>query len=114
LSVLFVLAERRAAEPIIPLAVFRDRNFNVSTAAGLLVGVTMFGAIGYLPTHLQMTFGADATTAGILMVPMMGAMLVSSLGTGWLVSRYGRYKWMPIAGSVAITVALALLGTLTP
>lgn len=114
LSVLFVLAERRAAEPIIPLAVFRDRNFNLSTASGLLVGVTMFGAIGYLPTHLQMTFGADATFAGILMVPMMGLMLVSSLGTGWLVSAFGRYKWMPIAGSLLVAVALALLGTLTP
>jgi MFS family permease len=114
LSVLFVFAERRATEPIIPLALFRDRNFNITTGAGLLVGVTMFGAIGYLPTHLQMTFGADATFAGILMVPMMGSMLVSSLGTGWLVSKYGRYKWMPIAGAALIAVGLALLGTLTP
>ncbi|WP_111719342.1 MDR family MFS transporter [Homoserinimonas sp. OAct 916] len=113
-STLFVFFERRAVEPIIPPALFRDRNFNLTTAAGLLVGVTMFGAIGYLPTHLQMTFGADATLAGILMVPMMGAMLVSSLGTGWLVSRYGRYKWMPIAGALLIGLALVLLGTLTP
>lgn len=114
LAVLFVIAERRAVEPIIPPALFRDRNFNLTTAAGLLVGVTMFGAVGYLPTHLQMTFGADATLAGMLMVPMMGLMLVSSLGTGWLVSKYGKYKWMPIAGSVAIAVALVLLATLTP
>lgn len=114
LSVLFVIAERRAAEPIIPPALFRDRNFNLATFGGLLVGVTMFGAIGYLPTHLQMTFGADATVAGLLMVPMMGAMLAASLGTGWLVSKYGRYKWMPIAGAAAITAALVLLGTLTP
>lgn len=113
-AVLFVFAERRAAEPIIPPVLFRDRNFNLSTAGGLLVGVTMFGAIGYLPTHLQMTFGADATVAGLLMVPMMGAMLVTSLGTGWLVSKYGRYKWMPIAGAAAIALGLALLGTLTP
>lgn len=114
LSLLFVIAERRAVEPIIPPALFRDRNFNLTTAAGLLVGVTMFGAIGYLPTHLQMTFGADATMAGILMVPMMGMMLVSSLGSGWLVSIYGRYKWMPIAGAALIAVSLALLATLTP
>ena len=114
LSVLFVLAERRAAEPIIPPALFRDRNFNLATSAGLLVGVTMFGAIGYLPTYLQMTFGADATAAGILMVPMMGMMLVTSLGSGWLVSKYGRYKWMPIAGAVLITVGLVLLGLMTP
>lgn len=114
LAVLFVIAERRAVEPIIPPALFRDRNFNLTTAAGLLVGVTMFGAIGYLPTHLQMTFGADATVAGILMVPMMGMMLVSSLVSGWLVSAYGRYKWMPIAGATLIAVSLALLATLTP
>ncbi len=114
LGALFAFAESRAAEPIIPPALFRDRNFNITTAAGLLVGVTMFGAIGYLPTHLQMTFGADATVAGLLMVPMMGAMLVSSLGTGWLVSKYGRYKWMPLAGAAAIACALVLLGTLTP
>lgn len=114
LSALFVVAERRAVEPIIPPALFRDRNFNLTTAAGLLVGVTMFGAIGYLPTHLQMTFGADATVAGILMVPMMGMMLVSSLGSGWLVSAFGRYKWMPIVGAALIAVALGLLATLTP
>lgn len=114
LAVLFVFAERRAAEPIIPPALFRDRNFNLTTAAGLLIGVTMFGAIGYLPTHLQMTYGANATVAGLLMVPMMGAMLVSSLGTGWLVSKYGRYKWMPLTGAALIAGALVLLGTLTP
>lgn len=114
LGVLFVLVERRAAEPIIPLGLFRHRNFNLTTSAGLLVGVTMFGAIGYLPTHLQMTLGRDATTAGLLMVPMMGMMLVSSLGTGWLVSAYGRYKWMPITGSALIAGALLSLGTLTP
>ena len=114
LGALFVFAESRAAEPIIPLALFRHRNFILTTTAGLLVGVTMFGAIGYLPTHLQMTLGRDATSAGLLMVPMMGMMLVSSLGTGWLVSAYGRYKWMPIAGSALIACALASLSTLTP
>lgn len=114
LAALFVFVERRAAEPILPPTLFHDRNFNLTTAAALLVGVTMFGVNGYLPTYLQMTLGADATAAGILMVPMMGAMLVSSVGSGWLVSAYGRYKWMPIAGTALIAGALALLGTLTP
>ncbi|MGF2949037.1 MDR family MFS transporter [Microbacterium alcoholitolerans] len=114
LAVLFVLAERRAAEPIMPLGMFHERNFVLATVAGLLIGVAMFGAIGYLPTYLQMTFGQDATTAGILMVPMMGMMLVTSLLSGWLVSRYGRYKWMPIAGALFIVVALVLLGLMTP
>lgn len=114
LAVLFVFAERRAAEPIMPLAMFRERNFVLATSAGLLIGVSMFGAIGYLPTYLQMTFGEDATTAGILMVPMMGMMLVTSLVSGWLVSRYGRYKWMPIVGATLVALALVFLGTMTP
>ncbi|MGM7698035.1 DHA2 family efflux MFS transporter permease subunit [Microbacterium sp. A84] len=113
-AVLFVFVERRAAEPIMPLGLFRHRNFNLATAAGLLIGVAMFGAIGYLPTYLQMTFGADATTAGMLMVPMMGMMLVSSLLSGWLVSKYGRYKWMPIVGAALVALGLVLLGTMTP
>ncbi|WP_104118413.1 MDR family MFS transporter [Arthrobacter sp. B1805] len=113
-AVAFVLVERRTAEPIIPLHLFRDRNFNLTTIAGLLIGVAMFGAIGYLPTYLQMAFGASATESGLLMIPMMGALLVASVVSGQLVSKTGRYKWMPIAGSIIVAVALALLSTLTP
>ena len=112
-AVAFVLVERRTAEPIIPLHLFRDRNFNLTTGAGLLTGVAMFGAIGYLPTYLQMAFGADATQAGLLMIPMMGTLLLTSVGTGVLVSKTGRYKWMPIAGSLLVALALFLLSTLT-
>ncbi|MUK01590.1 DHA2 family efflux MFS transporter permease subunit [Vibrio cholerae] len=113
-AVAFVLVERRTAEPIIPLHLFRDRNFNLTTIAGLLIGVAMFGAIGYLPTYLQMAFGASATESGLLMIPMMGALLVASVVSGQLVSKTGRYKWMPIAGSIIVAVALVLLSTLTP
>lgn len=114
LAILFVLIERRAAEPIMPPMLFRHRNFNLATAASLVVGVTMFGTMGYLPTYLQMTFGADATWAGVLMLPMMAMMLVASLVSGGLVSKYGRYKWMPITGSATIAIALVLLGMMTP
>jgi EmrB/QacA subfamily drug resistance transporter len=110
----FVLVERKVAEPIMPLHLFRDRNFNLTTIAGLLTGVAMFGAIGYLPTYLQMSFGATATEAGLLMIPMMAALLVTSVGTGALVSKHGRYKWMPIVGSLILALGLALLGTITP
>ncbi|MGO2746658.1 MDR family MFS transporter [Microbacterium sp.] len=113
-TALFIVAERRATEPIIPLELFRHRNFILTTSAGLLIGVAMFGAIGYLPTYLQMSFGEDATTAGILMVPMMGMMLVTSLASGWLVSKYGRYKWMPIAGAALVALGLVQLGMMTP
>ncbi|PNI10507.1 MFS transporter [Arthrobacter sp. AFG7.2] len=113
-AVAFVLVERRTAEPIIPLHLFKDLNFNLSTFAGLLIGVAMFGAIGYLPTYLQMAFSVNATESGLLMIPMMGALLVSSIVSGQLVSKTGRYKWMPIAGSLLVAVALVLLSTLKP
>ncbi|GKV73739.1 MDR family MFS transporter [Pseudarthrobacter oxydans] len=113
-AVAFVLVERRTAEPIIPLHLFKDRNFNLTTIAGLLIGVAMFGAIGYLPTYLQMAFSVNATDSGLLMIPMMGALLVASVVSGQLVSKTGRYKWMPIAGGVIVAAALALLSTLKP
>ena len=113
-GVAFVMVERRADEPILPMHLFRERNFNLTTAGGLLIGVTMFGAVGYMPTYLQMVTGASATNAGLLMIPMMGALLLTSTGSGVLVSRTGRYKWMPIAGSLLVAVALFLLSTIQP
>ncbi|GAA1133795.1 MDR family MFS transporter [Arthrobacter flavus] len=113
-SVAFVMVERRADEPILPMHLFRERNFNLTTSGGLLIGVTMFGAVGYMPTYLQMVTGASATNAGLLMIPMMGALLLTSTGSGVLVSRTGRYKWMPIAGSLLVAVALFLLSSIQP
>ncbi|MFI7742082.1 MDR family MFS transporter [Kocuria rhizosphaericola] len=110
----FVAVERRTAEPIIPMHLFRERNFVLTTVAGLLTGVAMFGALGYLPTYLQMVFGVDATASGLLMVPMMGTLLVTSVLAGRAVSRTGHYKWLPVAGSVVVAVAMGLLSTLTP
>ena len=94
-GVAFVLVERRAAEPIMPLHLFKDRNFNLTTIAGLIIGIAMFGALAYLPTYLQMVTGANATQAGLLMIPMMAALLITSIVSGQLVSRTGRYKWLP-------------------
>lgn len=110
----FVSVERRAAEPIMPPHLFRDRNFNLTTIAGLITGVAMFGAMAYLPTYLQMVTGANATEAGFLMIPMMIGLLVSSVVSGQLVSRTGRYKWLPITGTLLVAVALVLLSTMTP
>lgn len=110
---LFVWNESHAKEPIIPLHLFKDRNFNLTTIAGLLTGVSMFGVLGYLPTYLQMAAGVSATAAGLLMVPMMGTLLTTSIVSGIYVSRTGKYKWLPIAGSVMIAVALLLLSTMT-
>ncbi|WP_062134865.1 MDR family MFS transporter [Demequina aestuarii] len=112
-AVAFVMVERRASEPVIPLSLFRRRNFVLPTAAGLLVGVGMFGTVGYMPTYLQMVAGVSATTAGLLMAPMMGAMLITSITAGRAVTRTGRYKILPIVGSVFIGAGLYLLSTLT-
>ncbi|WP_082099672.1 MDR family MFS transporter [Demequina maris] len=112
-GVAFVLVERRAAEPIMPLEMFKHRNFNLTTAAGLLMGIAMFGTLAYMPTYLQMVAQVDATTAGLLMIPMMGAMLPTSIIVGRTVSRTGRYKVYPIVGAVIIAVAMFLLSTMS-
>ena len=109
----FVSAERKAAEPIMSPHLFRDRNFNLTTIAGLITGIAMFGAMAYLPTYLQMVTGANATKAGFLMIPMMIGLLVSSVVSGQLVSKTGRYKWLPITGTLLVAVALVLLSTMT-
>jgi EmrB/QacA subfamily drug resistance transporter len=113
-AVAFVLVERTAAEPIMPLHLFKDRNFNLTTIAGLITGIAMFGALAYLPTYLQMVTGVNATEAGLLMIPMMAALLISSIASGQLVSRTGRYKWLPIVGTFIVAAALVLMSTMTP
>ena len=109
---LFAVVESKATHPIIPLALFKHRDFTLSTVAALLFGVAMFGAVGYLPTYLQMSSGVDATQAGLLMIPMMGGLLASSVVCGRLVSKTGRYKRYPIMGAVVMAAGLALISTL--
>jgi EmrB/QacA subfamily drug resistance transporter len=109
----FIVVERRTAEPVMPMHMFRDRNFGLATVAGLIIGVAMFGALAYLPTYLQMVTGAGATKAGLLMIPMMGGLLVTSTLSGQAVSRTGRYKLLPVAGTLVVGLALALLSTMS-
>lgn len=113
-AIAFVMVERRAAEPIMPLHMFKERNFNLTTGAGLIIGIAMFGALAYLPTYLQMVTGVNATQAGLLLIPLMAALLVTSIVSGQLVSKTGRYKWLPITGTAITAVALFLLSTMTP
>ncbi|MBC9225379.1 DHA2 family efflux MFS transporter permease subunit [Aeromicrobium sp. 636] len=108
----FVAVERRAEEPVMPLGLFRDRNFNLTTVGVIILGVCMFGSLSYLPTYLQMSVGVDATKAGLMMIPMMGGMLVTSIVVGQAVSRTGRYRWYPIAGAVVTGLGLFLLSTI--
>ncbi|TML30279.1 MAG: MFS transporter [Actinobacteria bacterium] len=112
LLVAFVLAEKRAAEPILPLELFRNRVFTVTSAVGLIVGFALFGSVTYLPLYLQEVKGHTPTTSGLLITPMMAGVLVTSIGSGQLISRFGRYKPFPIAGTAIMVVGLALLSRL--
>lgn len=111
-TLLFLAVERRAPEPIIPLRLFRDSIFNVTALVGAVVGVALFGAASYLPTFLQMVDGATATESGLLMLPMMGGIVGASVVSGQLISRTGRYRVYPIAGSAVSAVGMWLLSRL--
>ncbi|MFE7035731.1 MFS transporter [Streptomyces sp. NPDC057621] len=111
-TVLFLVAEHRAAEPLIPLRLFRDGVFNVTALVGVIVGVALFGAASYLPTYLQMVDGASATESGLLMLPMMGGIVGASIVSGHLISRSGRYKIYPILGGALSVLGMGLLSRL--
>ncbi len=112
-SALFVLAESRAAEPIIPLNLFKSRNFVLVTVAGLLMGVAMFGTISYMPTYFQIVVGANATEAGLLLLSMTFGLMSMAIITGQLAARTGRYRWMPIVSMIVTAIGLVLMSTLT-
>jgi EmrB/QacA subfamily drug resistance transporter len=110
---LFLMVERRAAEPVLSLGLFRNRNFTLTAVIGFLLGFTMFGAINFLPLYQQVVQGASATNSGLLLLPMMAGMLVTSLVAGQLITRTGRYRIFPILGGVFMVVGMVLLSTLT-
>lgn len=109
---LFLLAERFAAEPLIPLRLFRDPVFCLTGLIGMVVGVALFGAASYLPTFLQMVDGVSATESGLLMLPMMAGIVVASIVSGQLISRTGRYKVYPLLGSLLSVIGMWLLSGL--
>jgi EmrB/QacA subfamily drug resistance transporter len=108
----FVATERRAREPLIPLRLLADRDFVLATVGGLCGALAMFGAAGYLPTYLQMVDGLTPSVAGLFMVPMVAGIGTSSFTSGHLMSRTGRYAWMPVTGAVVVAGALGLLSLL--
>ena len=110
----FVFVERGAAEPILPLRLFRNRAFAVTSAVGLIVGFALFGSVTYLPLYLQVVRGATPTESGLQMLPMMGGTLATSILSGQLVSRTGRYKIFPVVGMGVMAVGLVLLSRLGP
>ncbi|MFI0226069.1 DHA2 family efflux MFS transporter permease subunit [Streptomyces lydicus] len=110
----FVVIERRAAEPVLPLRLFRLRTFTLTSVIGFVIGFAMFGSMTYLPTFLQVVQGVSPTMSGVHMLPMVVGMLLASTGSGQIVSRTGHYKVFPIAGTAVVTVGLLLLHQLDP
>lgn len=105
----FIAVERRAAEPVLPLRLFGNRAFTVTSVVGFICGFAMFGSVTYLPVFLQVAQGATPTGSGLQMIPMMMGMLASSIVSGQLISRTGKYKRYPVIGTGVMLVALLLL-----
>jgi EmrB/QacA subfamily drug resistance transporter len=112
LLALFPFVEARAAEPILPPELFRNRTYSTTSAIGFVVGVSLFGAVTFLPLYLQVVKGHTPTESGLLMTPMMVGLLATSIASGYIISRTGRYRRFPIAGTALATVALFLLSRL--
>ncbi|NYT92882.1 MDR family MFS transporter [Salinispora sp. H7-4] len=105
----FVVVERRAAEPVLPLSLFANRNFALISVIGFLLGFAMYGAMSFLPLYQQTVQGASATESGLLLLPLMFGMLVVSLVVGRTITRTGRYRVFPIIGGVVMSVGMVLL-----
>jgi MFS family permease len=109
LVVLFVLREQRAAEPLLPPRLFRLPVFAIGTSASFVIGLAMFGVLIFVPLFLQVVDGASPTRSGLLLIPLMLGMIFGSVGSGRLISRTGKYRKFPIAGTAILTVGLFLL-----
>ncbi|MEU6982456.1 MFS transporter [Streptomyces sp. NPDC046324] len=108
-TLLFLVVEHFAPEPLIPLRLFRDSVFTVTSLVGAVVGIALFGAASYLPTFLQMVEGASATESGLLMLPLMGGIVLASIVSGQLITRTGHYKIYPVLGGAVSVVGMWLL-----
>jgi len=109
----FVAVEWHAREPILPLSLFRNRNFAVASSVGLIVGLSLFGAVTFLPIYLQVVKGVSPSVSGLMLMPMMLGMLITSILSGRIISRWGRYKLFPVAGTAIMTFGLVMLSRLS-
>jgi EmrB/QacA subfamily drug resistance transporter len=112
-TLLFIFQERRAAEPIIPLGLFKSDIFRVSVTLSLLAGIAMFASILYIPEYQQVVRGYSPTKSGLLMIPLVIGMMSSMITTGRLISKTGRYKIFPIIGTLTLTLGLWLFSHVT-
>jgi predicted MFS family arabinose efflux permease len=108
----FIWQERRAAEPIIPLTLFASSVFRVASALGFFIGLAMFGAIIFIPLFLQLVYGVSPTSSGLRMLPLMVGLLGASIVSGRVITRIGRYKAFPVAGTAVTCAGMFLLSRL--
>jgi len=109
----FFFVERRAPEAVLPPRLFALRSFSTSSAVGFVVGFAMFGSITFLPLYLQIVKGVSPTSSGLHLMAMMGGLLLTSVVSGRIISRWGRYKVFPIAGCAVFSIGLFLLSSMT-
>lgn len=111
-ALVFVIVELRSSEPLIPLTLFRNLTFTLSVIASIATGIAMFGASVFLSQYMQLARGATPTEAGLMTIPMIGGLLVASVGVGALVTRYGRWKPYLVVGAVLLIAGATLLSTI--
>ncbi|PFG20240.1 MDR family MFS transporter [Serinibacter salmoneus] len=109
----FIVVELRVQDPLLPLRLFRNRTFAVSVSIALILGMTMFAALSFLPTFLQMAQGIGPTESGLLMLPMTIGLMITAIGSGLLITKTGRYRIYPIVGMAISTVAVVWLTRIT-
>lgn len=107
----FILVEARAEEPILPLSLFAIPTFSLSSAILFISGLAMFGALTFLPLFLQTVMGVSPSDSGVQILPVMAGMFITSIVAGQMMTRTGRYRWMPIAGTAFVTISMLLLAT---
>ncbi len=110
----FVLVERAASEPVLPLDLFAINNFVVSNSVGFIIGIVMFGTITFMPLYLQLVKGVSPAVSGMLVLPLMFGLIGSSALAGRIMSATGKYRWMPIASTAVLAIASLLFTTLSP
>jgi EmrB/QacA subfamily drug resistance transporter len=111
-AVLFVFVELRAAEPIIPMELFAERTFSIASIFVFIIGVAMFGSLVFMPLYLQVVDGMGPTQSGLALLPMVVGLFSTSISSGQIMSRTGRYRPFPILGAATVTVSMLLLSRL--
>jgi MFS family permease len=109
LTVMFLFWEKRAKEPILPLYLFKNHTFSITSLLGAVIGAGMFGAIVMLPLYLQVVKGDSATTAGLKLIPLMLGIVTTSIISGKLISKHGHYKRFPVVGTLLMTAGILLM-----